>query len=76
MTVNLHFSAAWRLRYEAELARLAAEAKAEQAASGPSEEDHDRRKLKASKRLRNANVQKKEGNELFAGKNYDHAAMR
>lgn len=68
--------AAAKANYEAELDKLAKEAKAEKDAAGPSDEDHDRRKLKASKRLRNANIQKKEGNELFAGKNYLPATVR
>lgn len=65
-----------KANYEAELDALAAKAKAEADAAGPSEEDHDRRKLKVSKRLKNAHAQKAEGNELFSGKNYLPATVR
>ncbi len=58
--------------------QLAEQSKAEQAAAEPGDDDnnHDRRKLKASKRLRTANMQKQEGNELFAGQSYPQATAR
>ena len=66
-----------KAKYEAELEALAAQAKLEREGEGADQvEDHDRRKLKAAKRLKTANAQKKEGNELFSGKNYKQATVR
>ena len=54
--------AAAKAKYEAELAEASAKAKAEKA--NEESEDHDRRKLRAAKRLLKANKQKTEGTFL------------
>ena len=56
-------------------AEIAAKERAERQLNGE-EDDHDRRRLKPSERLRKAAKQKAEGNELFKGKVYDKAAVR
>eukprot|EP01029_Cantina_marsupialis_P010101 TRINITY_DN2310_c0_g1_i1.p1 TRINITY_DN2310_c0_g1~~TRINITY_DN2310_c0_g1_i1.p1 ORF type:complete len:767 (+),score=282.14 TRINITY_DN2310_c0_g1_i1:48-2348(+) len=58
-------------KLEAELAKDSAKAAAEKV-----DEDHDTRKLKKADRMRLVMRNKDEGNELFKGTNYKHAAVR
>lgn len=61
--------------FEAHLEEESKKAEAERAADG-GDEDHDTRKLKKPERMRLVVKNKEEGNELFRGGNYQHAAMR
>lgn len=67
-----------RAKMEAELAAEQAtrEAEEEAEAAAGNADDHDRRKLKTSERLRIMLKQKEEGNELFRDGNFQAAAVR
>lgn len=58
--------------FEAQLEAESEKAKAEQGEG----EDHDTRKLRKPERMRLVAKNKEEGNELFRGGNYQHAAVR
>jgi len=61
---------------EEEMKLAEQKAEEERKLNGEDQEDHDRRKLKASDRMRLVQRNKDEGAELFKGKNYAHAAAR
>ena len=61
---------------EQQMKEEAERAKAEREAAGEDDEDHDNRRLPKKRRMEIVMKNKQEANELFAGKNYKHAAAR
>mmetsp|Transcript_1190 Transcript_1190/g.2102 ORF Transcript_1190/g.2102 Transcript_1190/m.2102 type:complete len:730 (+) Transcript_1190:311-2500(+) len=61
---------------EKQMKEEAERAKAEREAAGEDDEDHDNRRLPKKRRMEIVMKNKQEANELFAGKNYKHAAAR